>query len=507
MADIEEPDLGDPWDADGLALDRLDPLPKLPYPYPDGWMRPIELRILYTLARRTAGPVLEVGSWIGRSSSAIAAGLRDGGRHPAPVFDIVDFGPCSATEWQERFGQKLNLDNAGGSVAAAVFHPGGSIAVLIENLRRNALLGQVNGILRGDLLTAPLGRRYGMIFCDAVHGAAEAARTMPRIAELAADQALLIFDDVSTEAFADDICAYLKPVRRFLLAAASGQGKLLVVEHNATRVGGAAKAELKPVADRMLPRRAPPPEAAAERRAAASAIWRDALAEHGIERAVIVASTFRSGSTYVSSLLRENGMPGLDLERFAEAWRHITAPPGEAFATFLRDVFAGAQDGCFASKVMWPHIARLAEATGHGRDQAAAFAALFGPTQWVQVRRADKVDQAISFWRAKNSGRWHVYAQGAEPELDYDFKAIREALHEIELHDRLWDDFFACAGIMPFHVTYEEMEADPAASMGRLLGELGLSVAAPVLRVSLRRQRDAYSATLRERFLGDFYRL
>lgn len=85
--------------------------------------------------------------------------------------------------------------------------------------------------------------------------------------------------------------------------------------------------------------------------------------------------------------------------------------------------------------------------------------------------------------------------------------STREALHEIELHDRLWADFFARAGIVPLHVTYEDMEADPAAGMRRLLGELGLPVAASVPRVSLRRQRGAYSATLRERFLGDFYRL
>jgi LPS sulfotransferase NodH len=506
MADIEEPALGDPWDAEGLALDRLDPLPKLPYPYPDGWMRPIELRILYTLARRSAGPVLEVGSWIGRSSSAIAAGLRDGGRHPTPVFDIVDFGPCSAAEWQERFGQKLNLDMAGGSVAAAVFHPGGSIAVLVENLRRNALLGQVNSIVRGDLLTAPLGRRYGMIFCDAVHGPAEAARTMPRIAELAADQALLIFDDVTTEAFADTICAYLKPVRRFLLAAGSGQGKLLVVEHSAPRpAAGATPGPMRAA----LPRPAPPPAAAAERRAAAGALWRDAFAARGVERSVILASTFRSGSTFIAAMLGQNGMPGLDLERMANAWRHIVAPPGEAFTAFLHQALADVQDGRFATKLMWPHCARLAEATGHDRQHAAAFAALFGQAHWVLVNRSDKIDQAISFWRAKQSGRWHVYRldQTQEPELDYDFEAIRDALHEIELHDRLWEDFFACAGIVPLRVNYEAMEADPAGEMTRLLAGLGLPSEAPVLHVTLRRQRDAHSAALRERFLDDFQRL
>lgn len=503
MADIEEPVLTDPWDQDGLALDRLDPLPTLPYRYPDGWMRPIELRILYTLARRSAGPVLEVGSWIGRSSSAIAAGLRDGGRQPVPTYDIVDFGPCSAAEWEQRFGQKLTLEMGNGHVAPAVLHPGGSIAVLIDNLRRNGLLGQVSSIVRGDILETPLARRYGMIFCDAVHGAAEARRTMPAIAALAADRALLVFDDVTTEAFADIICSYLKPVRRFLLSGKDSYGKLLVVEHQAPPAAATPR--------RPPPRPRPPhaPEVAAARRAAAGAIWREAMAAQGVTRSVVLASTFRSGSTYLSSLLAANGLPGLNLERFAEAWRHITDPPGEAFAAFVGKVLADAQDGCFTTKLMWPHMARFAEATGHGREEAADIAALFAPAQWIQVCRADKVAQAVSFWRAKTTGRWHVYRAEAEaePMPDYDFLGIRQALHEIELDDRLWDDFFARAGIAPLRVTYETLEADVPGVLRGLLDALGLPAAMPSEAVPLRRQRDEHSDALRERFLGDFYRV
>lgn len=202
-------------------------------------------------------------------------------------------------------------------------------------------------------------------------------------------------------------------------------------------------------------------------------------------------------------------MPGLGLERFAGSWRFTTAPLGEAFGAFLSEVLAEARAGCFTSKLMWPHLARLAEAMGHGRDDAAALAALFAPAQWVQVLRADKFDQAISFWRAKNSGRWHVYARETEPEpaLDYDFFAIRDALHEIELHDRLWDDFFGQAGITPIRVTYEEIEADPVGGTACLLAALGLPAEAPATKVALRRQRDAHSAALRDRFIADLYRI
>ncbi|MBW6398582.1 class I SAM-dependent methyltransferase [Roseomonas sp. HJA6] len=491
---IEASALANPWNEKGLALDRLDALPQLPYRYPDGWMSPLELRILYTLARRSAGPALEIGPWIGRSTSAIAAGLRDGGRSPAPIFDVVDFGPASAEEWKQRFGLPMPFDPP--MIPASVFHPGGSLAVLIDNLRRNGLLGQVNGILRGDLLELPIGRRYAFIFCDAVHGKAEAARTMPRLAELVADEAVLVFDDVVSEAFADAICAHLNPVRRFLLAPNNdGRGKLLVVQHRAA-----------PSTKMVQPRPAEAAEALAARRVAASAIWRRELAAQGIERSVLITSTFRSGSTFVSSLLSQAGLRGLNLERFAEAWRYTLQPPGEEFAAFLRGIFAEAAEGRFAAKLMWPHFARLAEATGHERGDIAELAALFAPAHWIQVRRADKFDQAISFWRAKSSGRWHVFEEEEEPELPYDFRGILESLHEIELHDRMWDDVFAMAGITPIRLIYEEVEADTTGAMAATFDMLGLPGAAAPGTLGLRRQRDDHSMRLREMFVRDLYR-
>ncbi len=42
-------------------------------------------------------------------------------------------------------------------------------------------------------------------------------------------------------------------------------------------------------------------------------------------------------------------------------------------------------------------------------------AALFGPARWIHVRRQDKISQAVSFWRAKQTGQLHVYTDKPEP--------------------------------------------------------------------------------------------
>src|SRR5216683_6599773 len=42
-----------------------------------GWMTPKERQMLYALARHLPGPITEIGSWVGLSTTAIACGIRD----------------------------------------------------------------------------------------------------------------------------------------------------------------------------------------------------------------------------------------------------------------------------------------------------------------------------------------------------------------------------------------------------------------------------------------------
>ncbi|HMO07630.1 MAG TPA: class I SAM-dependent methyltransferase [Paracoccaceae bacterium] len=194
------------------------PIPRLPLGYPNGWMSAKDLTVLFNAARTTCGPVLEIGPWLGRSSTAIAAGLQvrvAGGEAPV-AYDMIDFGITSAEEWTERFGERFRVDKDKGRVAEAVYHPGGTIAVLIQNLKGNGLLKHVTNIIRGDFVSCPIRRPYGLIFCDATHDEAEIARHLPRIARLAAPGATLVFDDIVTDAMADLVCGHLNVAERLL---------------------------------------------------------------------------------------------------------------------------------------------------------------------------------------------------------------------------------------------------------------------------------------------------
>lgn len=226
-----------PTAADAASPYFTHTLPRLPLGFPNGWMSAKDLTLLFNAAIRTTGPVLEIGPWLGRSSSAIASGLRlraeDPARPPVP-YDMIDFGITSATEWTQRFNEKFRIEKDEGRVAAAVYHPGGTIAVLIRNLKDNDLLKHVTNIIRGDFLDCPIERSYGMIFCDATHDAAEIHRHLPKIAKLAGPGCTLIFDDIVTEERADLIRDYLDVKDSFMTRTRfpnrADRCKLLVVE-------------------------------------------------------------------------------------------------------------------------------------------------------------------------------------------------------------------------------------------------------------------------------------
>ncbi len=238
-------------------------------------------------------------------------------------------------------------------------------------------------------------------------------------------------------------------------------------------------------------------------------LWHEALARNGKTRSIILASTFRSGSSYVASLLRANGVVGLGQETFAQAWRLSAKGAGpEDAEAFFGEVAANGEGPCLASKLMWPHRTHFAGALGLGREQASAFADLFPAARWIHVERRDKIEQAVSFWRAKRSGRWHVYGRGEpEPPVTYSFRDLLGALREIELHDRLWADFFATAGIQPIPVTYETLIQDVEGGLTDVLRRLdALGESGVVTQVNLKRQADDLSTEFRERFLEDLYR-
>ncbi len=107
--------------------------------------------------------------------------------------------------------------------------------------------------------------------------------------------------------------------------------------------------------------------------------------------------------------------------------------------------------------------------------------AAFGRILFVHLTRENKLDQAISYVKAKQSGLWHKATDGTEierltepKELVYDAAAITAQLELSKQMDEDWEEWFADQKIKPFRITYDELSAAPYATLTRILKTLGM---------------------------------
>ncbi len=166
---------------------------------PTGWLMGTEAKILYTAAQHfdEGDAILEIGSWSGRSTCCIAYGLQDAGKRPR--FDVIDFGIAGPGEWEERFGHDILGRADAGRFLDDIQVPGGTAALLKQNLADRKLGKHVTMIMLGDLRDLNVRTRYDMIFCDATHDDAEIDRTIPMMAGSLDEEFVLICDDIQTD--------------------------------------------------------------------------------------------------------------------------------------------------------------------------------------------------------------------------------------------------------------------------------------------------------------------
>ncbi|HWT23816.1 MAG TPA: Stf0 family sulfotransferase [Solirubrobacteraceae bacterium] len=241
-----------------------------------------------------------------------------------------------------------------------------------------------------------------------------------------------------------------------------------------------------------------------------------------------VCATPRSGSSLLCTSLAATGVAGKPEEYF-ERLRHSGLPrePREYFDGADGDVVgllpetrtgdpAGTDlecelprylaegttpNGVFGAKLMWSYfgdlLARLGTTPG-GRALAAIEERFGSSLRWVHVTRRDKVEQAVSLWRAVQTRAWRASDEVcAEPV--YDARGIRHLHRQLHAHEQAWRDWFADNRIAPLHVEYETFIAEHERTIRRVLHHLGVSVT-HIPDPPLSRQGDDRSARWVARF-------
>jgi LPS sulfotransferase NodH len=144
-------------------------------------------------------------------------------------------------------------------------------------------------------------------------------------------------------------------------------------------------------------------------------------------------------------------------------------------------------------------------------SDACRFERAFGNVLYIHLTRADKVAQAVSLVKAKQSGLWHMAPDGTEIERlsapqnpHYDFDQIHKEVSALRAQDAGWNDWFGHQEISPMRVDYEALAADPTKALIDICKALG--VEAPEvrsIRPALAKLSDKLSLEWIRRYLAD----
>jgi LPS sulfotransferase NodH len=246
-------------------------------------------------------------------------------------------------------------------------------------------------------------------------------------------------------------------------------------------------------------------------------------------RRYVLASVPRSGSTLLADLLWSTGLAGAPMEYFSPGplvdlvGRIDPGGPLERFGRWRR---RGLRPPLYLGEPAWDRV-RLARYVGaletlrtgpggvfgfklHYQQALRAFTRkgfrveeFFPELRWVYVRRRDRVRQAVSWLRARQTGAWDDTLPGA-PGDRYDADAIAERLRLLEAQEAGWESYFAEGGIAPLRLDYEEIAPDPVAAGRGVLRHVGVEgwehcdVPAPERRRQADGVTEAWVARFRE---------
>jgi len=175
-----------------------------------------------------------------------------------------------------------------------------------------------------------------------------------------------------------------------------------------------------------------------------------------------ICTTNRTGSSWLCAMLRSTGVAGHVREIVHKR------KPNKEWRDHLQTNPYGIKLNPPIMRLIWP-LVDLEE------KRSAKF---------VWLIRRDSWRQAISQYRAMQSHVWHVDRSKPVPEehLDvvFDPKAIAEIRREFLKQGRFWRGFFAKNQIQPLKIEYEDLCAEPEATVRRVLGHLGLIYDGPI---------------------------
>ena len=231
---------------------------------------------------------------------------------------------------------------------------------------------------------------------------------------------------------------------------------------------------------------------------------RDRLAATG-KRFYCIAFTVRSGSSLLCEDLTQWGL-GAPTEHFQFPAQPVLSEP---IADYLTRVVDGSPGGWYGLKITWSQVHGLTSRLRSEGDTSVGFdlRTVFPDLKFVYIERKDLIGQALSAWRAGQSGTWHwpvgQDVDKGRPALDYD--AVLIYLQSILTDNWLWRSHFEELGETPYEMIYEEYIQDRPSRLEHLCRWLGWEGEPVPLEDRLNVMRDDWTAQMSRAVKGKLY--
>ena len=136
----------------------------------------------------------------------------------------------------------------------------------------------------------------------------------------------------------------------------------------------------------------------------------------------------------------------------------------------------------FGTVVMWSYFDRLLELLREvleykDLNRAGLIAAILHEPKYIWLRRRNRVEQAVSWGIACQTGVW-AQKTGEKPQArsvpKFDFKVIDEWCNRIAQHETAWANYFRENQIEPLTLFYEDVAQDNCCAVETVLEFLGV---------------------------------
>jgi trehalose 2-sulfotransferase len=212
----------------------------------------------------------------------------------------------------------------------------------------------------------------------------------------------------------------------------------------------------------------------------------------------LICATQFDGSTCLCEALRSTGIAGCPEEYFGvfelaalRGYRENAASTanktgssgcwnGADAVNLLAFAFekGTSRNGVFGAKLLWSYfdnfVSTIRGIPMYGEIPVFdLLPAVFPNLQYIWFTSRNKVQQAISLWKATQMAMWDI-ADDAERQFVFNFEVVDHFVRQIIEHEMEWLRFFNVCDIQPFIIAYEDLVSNYEGTMHEVLKYLHL---------------------------------